>query len=533
MDSGKIMKKFALFIAAMALSIGSLCAAYKQEDMLLYARTKPLKGVVPKFMRFAKEIVDDKYFESSLHAFGLMLGHPNYEGFSQKEGAAMFLFEGGSKKNILFAAKFDKNSPIKADLIRKGLALKDVKGWTLITFDREALDGLTNVDWMLDIAGGDVKNDIEICPSVNKLVENMNIDVFKKEMGPSFGEKIDRVAFLFYTIRDEIDELHRICLAGNFDGPKTTILLQLKAKLGSDIGALWSAKVGGTTELPQLVFDVEPYISLFANSNAKENRTFTDKLNHKILKNCSYSDLDVLLKKIMEKSKKFANKENGQGIFHTVPDGENMGVLGIVGGKCSDADVKAMMDCDANLEDLISHCVGDSEIAKRVLLSPKFEHKSQYTYRKETVHFYGLPSGSEADSNEESYACACNGNFVIATSKALVEKAIDNILDNETRISLKEGHLCQASINLRQIANGLLSENGSSSSHSLGDMKPVDMEIICGNNAQTIRVTFDNVSFREFGKILVSSDSNAETSKEELSSEKDETANQNQNLDQD
>jgi hypothetical protein len=176
---------------------------------------------------------------------------------------------------------------MKTDFIKKGLSLKDIKENTFIYSKREALNELSDVGWMIDIADSDMKNNIEICPSVPKLAENMNIDAFKNGLESEFKEQMARVAFAFYTLRDEFDELHQICLAGNFDDSRTTISIQAKAKAGSDIGTLWSAEVGGTTKLSQLVFETDPCFSGFVKGNPKANRVSSDKLNHKILKNAT------------------------------------------------------------------------------------------------------------------------------------------------------------------------------------------------------------------------------------------------------
>jgi hypothetical protein len=523
MNFAKIMKRLLLPIVVIVMCIGSLHASYKKEDMLFYVRTKPLKTMMPKLMRFAKEIVDNRQFDAYIAAFGILLGHPNYEGLSAKDGIMMFAFD-DNDKSILFMAKFTKNSPMKTDFIKNGLSLKDIREWTFISSNREALNELSDVGWMIDIADSDMKNDMEICPSVPKLAENMNIDAFKNGLEPEFKEQIDRVAFAFYTLRDEFDELHQICLAGNFDDSTTTISIHAKAKAGSNIGSLWSAEVGGTTKLPQLVFEKDPCFSAFVKGNPKANRTFSDKLNHKILKNCNYTDLDILWKKIMEKSQKLANKPNGQCVLYLMSDENALGVVAVSGGKYESEDVKAIMDCDADVAALIEPKGSDGSQAKFPICGP-FTYKSQYTYRKEMVYSYDLCGKFLSRC---WYACACKGNFIMATSKVLLEKAVDNILDNRTRISLEGDNLLQASVNIKQIANDILGgKNGASAKYNgkVNDLKPIKVYTALGNNRYTTYVTFDNISVREFGKMLVAAfNFGAKASNENETCEEDKAA---------
>jgi hypothetical protein len=107
MNFAKIMKRLILSMVVIVMCIGSLHASDKKEDMLCYVHTKPMKTMIPKLMRFAKEIVDDRQFDTYLAAFGTLLGHPNYEGLSAKDGIMIFAFD-DNNKSILFLAKFAK-----------------------------------------------------------------------------------------------------------------------------------------------------------------------------------------------------------------------------------------------------------------------------------------------------------------------------------------------------------------------------------------------------------------------------------------
>jgi hypothetical protein len=114
-------------------------------------------------------------------------------------------------------------------------------------------------------------------------------------------------------------------------------------------------------------------------------------------------------------------------------DRNALDVVAVSGGKYESKDVKAVMDCDADVAALIEPKGSDGGQAKFPRYGP-FTDKSQYTYRKEMVYSYDL-CGKFLSSCW--YACACKRNLRMAASKVLLEKAVDNILDNRIRISLE------------------------------------------------------------------------------------------------
>jgi hypothetical protein len=106
----------------------------------------------------------------------------------------------------------------------------------------------------------------------------------------------------------------------------------------------------------------------------------------------------------------------------------------------------------------------------------------------------------------------------MASSKALIEKTIDNILDNKTRWPLKNDCLCQASLNLKQIAKEVLGKKvGSYTQYDIKKLKPVEVNIKCRNNTCTTYLTFDNASIREFGNVLAQLASDKSAYEEEKS----------------
>jgi hypothetical protein len=236
----------------------------------------------------------------------------------------------------------------------------------------------------------------------------------------------------------------------------------------------------------------------------------------------------------MEKSKALEQKRNGQCAVYIVPDGDNVvGLVAIYGGIHDNADIKAMIDLDDSLSDLIEYATcftkkecdcpaetGCSCSAKKGCKYDKLKDMSQYTHRKETVYVYRQLQCGMPENWQDYHMCACRGNIIMATSQDLAKGAIDNILDNKTRIALEGKCRLQTSINTAQIAGDILSwEKDFAEWCNISDMKPIKIYSTTSSNGKhTLYIAFDNVSVREFGKLIfavlgtvASPDSEAET----------------------
>jgi hypothetical protein len=251
-----------------------------------------------------------------------------------------------------------------------------------------------------------------------------------------------------------------------------------------------------------MVFERNPYCSIFEDSNPKACSVFSDKINHKILKNCNCSDLDAKWKELVEKSKILEHKQSGESAMYIVPDGDVSGFVAIYGGTYDDADIKAMVDFDASVSDVAEYvsCSASKGYSR-------LKYISQYTHRKETVYIYRQTSQCGIAKNwQDCHLCTCRGNVIIATSEDLARSAIDNILDNKTKVALGNRRGFQVSVNTEQIIGDILSWRGDSSAqlYNIGNMKPIDIYSTCGNNKCTLYVTFDNASIAELGKLIFS-----------------------------
>jgi hypothetical protein len=480
-----ILKKFVSFVAVVGLCLHFSCmqvhASFTESDIDVYIRFKPLKTVMPKVINFAKEAICDEYFNAQCDETCAILGHPDYEGLSSHSNVVIFAFDGCKPQNDwLCMAKFHKNSPMKAMAILGKLAVKDIKDWTFISKNAEELDKLVNADWLIEIADSAMKHDAEICCAVSKLTEDMNIDTINNfYFKPLFGDKLkalEEIEPILSVCRDEMDSLRKICLAVNFNGSSTMVTIQLKAKPGSKIGTFWSSKAGGSTKLPQFMFDREPYASFFMNLDQKACNLYNNKLAHDILRASSYLNADLKYKEMLENEKMLNEKSNGQAAIYVVPvPGKIPGVVSIVGGKFDTEDACVVLSYQDIIGSVLCSLTGTKQSPMEL---------SQHYYKKAKVY---------SDTDGELYACACMGYLVSSTSKDLLEKAIDNIYNNKTRICLHSGNQYQGVINAKGIVDDFPCEDHA---NCPSDTKPIKFHSAVGNNKKTLYVTFDTPSMR-------------------------------------
>jgi hypothetical protein len=105
-------------------------------------------------------------------------------------------------------------------------------------------------------------------------------------------EQIDRIAFAFPILRDEIDQLHSICFVGSFDGSMTTRFIQTKG--GSEVRSR-SNVVAGSRRSHKIVtagLENDPCFSALAKSKRRGKKRFSNELHHKTLKNRNYAGMD-------------------------------------------------------------------------------------------------------------------------------------------------------------------------------------------------------------------------------------------------
>lgn len=461
-------------------------AAYTKEDLNVYVRIRPFKTSIPKILKFAKEMVDDHYFDAEIAILSSAICHPNYEGLSPRENVTMFIFKDdkGNREN-LFIAKFDKNSPLKNKLMSNGLYIKDIKNWSFISTSEDELNKLSNPEWMIEINENKLKTDIEACPSISKLSENLNIDTLKEAFMLQNDHALKQNWFLFSTLRSELDDLRKLAFTADFNEESTVFAIQLKAKPGSNVGELFSSKAGGITELPQCTLKNLPLISSFSCIEKSNYQSFLKNLRHKILKNSDTSEVDIKLQELMNNSKELNAKFGGQSMYYSLEDSEGIPrFILICNGKYNNDHAKQI-------------CY---DLMPKICATQQPSKPESCKYRHETVYL-------NKHENHDICSCACKNNLIITNSLPLIKNSIDNILENKSRIALSEGCVNLTNINLKAMLSAF-DKTLLPADFDNKTIKPIKIKSNLSRNKCVIRITFDNASMNNTIKVMSYLDEN-------------------------
>ncbi|MDE6432101.1 MAG: hypothetical protein K2L13_01765, partial [Opitutales bacterium] len=361
---------------------------------------------MPKIINFTKQIVDDPHFDAEIAIFASAFRHPTYEGLSKKENIGVFFFyKAGEPLEYVIVAKFKKNSPLKNDLIASGLRIKDIARWSFIARNADILDRLATQE-LVQITEKDLKSDFEVCPLLNRLSENLNVDTVNQILQLKDEKSIKQLRFVLHTIRDEIDELRKLTISAYLDDDETRLDVRIDAKPGSEIGEWFSADAGGTINIPQCTFKTAPLTSTFSRIDINSYRTFATRLWHKLLKNSDLTKVDIKIQRTIDDLDEFAKKANGQSAHYSFAgkDDEKDTLLLIFNGLFDDAYVKRVC-CE---------------------VLPNIDSKWKCTLS--TPLRYSDCNIFQANHSDKPtlYVCACKNNLVICNDEDTIKAAVDN-----------------------------------------------------------------------------------------------------------
>lgn len=456
----------------------SCCASAsgKIDNLCLYVRAKPLAESMPKVINFVKEVLDDPHTDVEIAIFTSALGHPNYDGISKKENIGLFLFyKPGKMPEHIIVAKFKKNSSMRNHLISSGFYVKDIDGWSMVSENEQTLTRFASSE-LIKITEKDLKSDIEICPTLNRLSENLNVDTVNKILKLEDEQSIKRLRFALSTIRDEIDNIRKLTISANFEDDETRIECRIDARPGSDLGEWFSSGAGGTINIPQCVFkSLTPSTATFSCIDMNGYRAFASKLWHKLLKNSDLTVTDIKVQKIVDDLDDFGKRFNGQAVGYV------------------------FLDISADKDAILLMCNGifDDPYAKRVCseilpnIGPDWEYIDQEPLKYGKQNIYSVKFSSDCPV----YTCACKGKLVICDDMDILKEAIDNISSNKTKISLNKGCASTSVIDLGSLL-GTIDKSTLPPDFSKFTIKPLKYQIFLSKNRYVGSLKVDNASLK-------------------------------------
>lgn len=487
------LKKIFCGILLITGLVGPSFAENAMDNLRVYIRAKAPYVSMPKLMNFFKEVFDDQYFDAEAAILASSFGHPNYEGLSSKENVALFSFcKIGEQPERIAVAKFKKNSALKSRFLSSGLFIKDVNDWSLISTQKDILDRLSDPETLINITEKNLKTDIEICPVIKRLSENLNIDTLNRIFEPKDKTTLDRMRFVLDTIRDELDCLRKIAIAVEFGETETRLGLLLYAKPNSDVGALFSADAGGVMDIPEFTFKSAPVVSTFSFIDVGACQTFLDKLWHKLLKNSDFVRTDIHIQRsvdiINELGKHFKGQSASYSFInkklidksncdnkHISPDEEGLLVL------------NGSFD-NSHAEEVCSELFQNFSPSKRYVINDPIR------YQKQKIYSLNLDDCT-------LYSCVCRNNLLIGSSLDIMKEAIDAIPANKSKISLKKSCVTLSNIDLKKFFEAH-DPNVLPKDFSNFEIKPLKYRANLGKNKYISALTVDNESLKNIIKTL-------------------------------
>ncbi len=473
-------------------------AKYTKDNLRLYIRTNAPKTSIPKIMNFVKQIVNDQYFDAELTILASSIGHPNYEGLSEKENVAIFVFKEKNQfpENII-VARFQSNSALKNSLIKSGLHIKDIDNWSFISTKQSNLENLDDVQWMIKTTEKKLKTDIEICPIPERLSEELNIDTVNQLIGIQDEQSLAAIRPLLDAIRNRIDDLKQIIISATFDKQSTLLNFSAHARLGTDTGEIFSMKSGGTTKIPQCTFKNPPIFSIFSCIDVNQYKMAIEALQHQLLKSSDVKAMDEKIQIISSYLDNLIDKFNGQQAIYI------------------------FNNADSNIDKfvIISHGTFNVSHAKEIChdMLPKlnanwkFDTNNEIKYQKQSIYLCN-------NDNTNVYTCICKNNLLISNDIDILHETIDNILKNKSKVTLKEDCALTVYFDPKAVLN-TIDKKLLPYDFSTMEIKPVIYEIKLKDKKYTGSLFLDNTSLKNIVKTLLYVDEQSNNEKNDNTSE--------------
>ncbi len=476
------LKKLLLGLLIISGVSYSSFAINETDHLCMYIRAKTPKVSIPRIIDSTKEIVDDQYFDAEISILGAAIGHPNYEDFSPEENIALFVFREIDKNPETVAlVNFKKNSLLKKKLLSRGNYIKDIDNWSFITSKKEVFNKISNPKFLIQITEKNLKSDIEICPILPRLSENLNIDTLNQVFLIKDEKMLENLRFILDTIRDEIDNLTQLTISANFNKKNTSFKINVKAKPGSDIGELFSASAGGITKIPQCIFKSSPIVSSFSHVNVNNYKTFLSTIWHKLLKNSDFTNIDIKIQKSTDDFNDLCKRFNGQAAFYLFANSDNANTsntLLILSGSFNDSHAKRI-------------CV---ELLPDINADWKYSLNEPLKYKKQNIF-------SVNHTSNVLYTCACQNNLIISDSINIINETIDNIFENHSKISLDKGCAVVSKFDLKAMLS-TLDKSLLPPDFSTMVINPIEYRVILKKNQYEGILEIDNTSFKNALKAL-------------------------------
>ena len=398
-----------------------------------YAKTIPLPSLIQKLQSLANEVQPQNNQAQLLPVLiGAFLGDPTLSSVSPDHSSTVIIFDDFQEKNatILGVFKLNPNSPIPAQIKAQRLSVKEIEGWTMVTNKPKLIKQIK--DWSSIIRFADWKPPatIEFGWLLEKLNEDISVQINKKEISPD--PKLVIKLFL-----KEFENLEAIKFSLSILEKEVVLNLKASARDGTELDKLFTSlppsqnikRENGVSQFVQSGGWMEGVMNLNVSSHA----SYLEHLLVKLEKGLKDKEVKQLVSSVLSMVRKATTLYSGHTAtsYRDLGDGDPLGYVQVGSTEASIAELKDFLaETNAFFEqflDKIETLSGsDSSDFKPNFLVKKANpiDGTEVLFVKVNLEPETKGSNISSFSNQSVYYCVHDGKYIAATSRKALRKSL-------------------------------------------------------------------------------------------------------------
>ena len=398
-----------------------------------YAKTIPLPSLIQKLQSLANEVQPQNNQAQLLPVLiGAFLGDPTLSSVSPDHSSTVIIFDDFQEKNatILGVFKLNPNSPIPAQIKAQGLSVKEIEGWTMVTNKPKLIKQIK--DWSSIIRFADWKPPatIEFGWLLEKLNEDISVQINKKEISPD--PKLVIKLFL-----KEFENLEAIKFSLSILEKEVVLNLKASARDGTELDKLFTSlppsqnikRENGVSQFVQSGGWMEGVMNLNVSSHA----SYLEHLLVKLEKGLKDKEVKQLVSSVLSMVRKATTLYSGHTAtsYRDLGDGDPLGYVQVGSTEASIADFKDFLaETNAFFEQFLVQIEtlsgSDSSDFKPNFLVKKANPMdgTEVLFVKVNLEPETKGSNISSFSNQSVYYCVHDGKYIAATSRKALRKTL-------------------------------------------------------------------------------------------------------------
>ena len=398
-----------------------------------YAKTIPLPSLIQKLQSLANEVQPQNNQAQLLPVLiGAFLGDPTLSSVSPDHSSTVIIFDDFQEKNatILGVFKLNPNSSIPAQIKAQRLSVKEIEGWTMVTNKPKLIKQIK--DWSSIIRFADWKPSatIEFGWLLEKLNEDISVQINKKEISPD--PKLVIKLFL-----KEFENLEAIKFSLSILEKEVVLNLKASARDGTELDKLFSSlppsqnikRENGVSQFVQSGGWMEGVMNLNVSSHA----SYLEHLLVKLEKGLKDKETKQLVSSVLSMVRKATTLYSGHTAtsYLDLGDGDPLGYVQVGSTEASIADFKDFLaETNAFFEQFLVQIEtlsgSDSSDFKPNFLVKKANpiDGTEVLFVKVNLEPETKGSNISSFSNQSVYYCVHDGKYIAATSRKALRKTL-------------------------------------------------------------------------------------------------------------